>query len=89
MQGQQGKYYAVSGGTWIEVPDDTTLEDVKELFCWGEEARKYWEEAIPTKSQSKATSGSANVQGFSFVESASTSLICKLYFLLDSRRRVW
>jgi hypothetical protein len=43
MQGQHGKYYAVSGGTWIEVPDDTTLEDVKELFCWGEEARKYWD----------------------------------------------
>jgi len=43
FKGQHGKYYAVSGGTWIEVPDDTTLEDVKELFCWGAEARKYWD----------------------------------------------
>ena len=43
FKGQHGKYYAVSGGTWIEVPDDTTLEDAKELFCWGAEARKYWD----------------------------------------------
>ena len=33
----------MSSGISIEVPDDTTLEDVKELFCWGAEARKYWD----------------------------------------------
>ena len=43
MEGQGGKFYAVSSGVWIEVPDDTTLEDAKELFCWGAEARKYWD----------------------------------------------
>ena len=39
----RGKFFAVSSSVWIEVPDDTTLEDVKELFCWGAEARKYWD----------------------------------------------
>ena len=53
MEGQGGKFYAVSGPVWIEVPDNTTLEDAKELFCWGPEARKYWdsnysEEAVKT-----------------------------------------
>lgn len=43
IRGQQNKYYAVSGATWIEVPDNTTLEDARELFCWGNEARKYWD----------------------------------------------
>jgi hypothetical protein len=43
IQGQANKFYAVSGGVWVEVPDNTTLEDAKELFCWGDEARKYWD----------------------------------------------
>tara|TARA_Y100001963_G_scaffold92730_1_gene127617 strand:- start:581 stop:922 length:342 start_codon:yes stop_codon:yes gene_type:complete len=43
IEGQGGKFYAVSSGVWIEVPDNTTLEDAKELFCWGAEARKYWD----------------------------------------------
>jgi len=33
----------MSSGVSVEVPDDTTLEDAKELFCWGAEARKYWD----------------------------------------------
>ena len=43
IEGQGGKFYAVSSGVWIEVPINTTLEDAKELFCWGTEARKYWD----------------------------------------------
>ena len=43
LKGQRDKFYAVSGGVWIEVPDDTTLADAEELFCWGAEARKYWD----------------------------------------------
>ena len=38
-----GKVYAGSGGTQIEVPEGTTREDIIEFFCWGEEARKYWD----------------------------------------------
>jgi hypothetical protein len=38
-----GKRYAGSGGIQIEVDDDWTLEDVQEFFCWGDEARKYWD----------------------------------------------
>ena len=33
----------MSSGICVEVPDNTTLEDAKELFCWGAEARKYWD----------------------------------------------
>jgi len=39
----QGKTFAVSEGTWIEVPDGSTLEDADKLFCWGTEGRKYWD----------------------------------------------
>jgi len=38
-----GKTYAGSGGTQIEVPPETTLADIQEFFCWGDEARKYWD----------------------------------------------
>ena len=38
-----GKVYAGSGGTQIEVPAGTTREDIEEFFCWGDEARKYWD----------------------------------------------
>ena len=37
------KTFAGSGGTHIEVPPGTTREDVLGLFCWGAEARKYWD----------------------------------------------
>ena len=39
----QGKTFAVSGETWIEVPDGSTLEDADKLFCWGVEGRKHWD----------------------------------------------
>ena len=35
-----GKTYAGSGGTQIEVPEGTTIEDIQEFFCWGDEARR-------------------------------------------------
>jgi len=38
-----GKTYAGSGGTHIEIDPDWTLDDVQEFFCWGNEARKYWD----------------------------------------------
>ena len=38
-----GKTYAGSGGIHIEVPPETTPEDIEEFFCWGPEARKYWD----------------------------------------------
>ena len=38
-----GKRYAGSGGVQIEVDDDWTLDDIQEFFCWGSEARKYWD----------------------------------------------
>jgi len=41
FKGQGDKFYAVSAGVWIEVPDDTTLADAESLFCWGTEARNF------------------------------------------------
>jgi hypothetical protein len=38
-----GKTYAGSGGTFIEVTPDQTLNDIEPFFCWGTEARKYWD----------------------------------------------
>ena len=38
-----GKRYAASGGVHIEIDDGWTLEDIQEFFCWGEEARQYWD----------------------------------------------
>ena len=43
VRGLGDKFYAVSSGIWIEVPDNTTVQDAQELFCWGTEARKYWD----------------------------------------------
>jgi hypothetical protein len=37
-----GKTFAGAGGTHIEVDAGTTVEDIEEFFCWGNEARKYW-----------------------------------------------
>jgi len=39
----RGKTFAVSGSTWLEVPDGSTLEDADKLFCWGVEGRKHWD----------------------------------------------
>ena len=38
-----GKTYAGSGGIQIEVEPGTTRGEIAHLFCWGEEARKYWD----------------------------------------------
>jgi len=38
-----GTTYAGSGGVNIEIDPDWTLEDIEEFFCWGTEARKYWD----------------------------------------------
>ena len=38
-----GKTFAGAGGTHIEVDAGTTREDIEEFFCWGTEARKYWD----------------------------------------------
>ena len=38
-----GKTYAGSGGVAIEVDAGTRREDIEEFFCWGTEARKYWD----------------------------------------------
>ena len=38
-----GKRYAGSGGVNIEIDDDWTLDDIQEFFCWGAEARQYWD----------------------------------------------
>ena len=46
LQGQGDKFYAVSGGVWVEVPDDTTLADVEGLFCWGTEACNFGKPAV-------------------------------------------
>lgn len=39
----QAKTFAVSAENWVEVPDGSTLADADRLFCWGVEARKYWD----------------------------------------------
>jgi hypothetical protein len=38
-----GKTYAGSGGVHIEVPTGTNVSEIEEFFCWGSEARKYWD----------------------------------------------
>jgi len=38
-----GKTYAGSGGTFIEIDPDWTLDDIQEFFVWGAEARKHWD----------------------------------------------
>jgi hypothetical protein len=38
-----GKTFAGSGGTQIEVDAGTSVEDIEGFFCWGTEARKYWD----------------------------------------------
>ncbi len=38
-----GKTFAGSGGVAIEVDAGTLREDIEEFFCWGTEARKYWD----------------------------------------------
>ncbi len=43
IKGIEGNFFAVSGQVWIEVPENTTLEEANKLFCWGEEARKHWD----------------------------------------------
>jgi hypothetical protein len=43
VQGKGGKFYAMSGGVSVEVPADTDRAGLHALFCWGAEARKYWD----------------------------------------------
>ena len=43
VQGKGGKYYAMSCGISVEVPADTDRAGLHSLFCWGAEARKYWD----------------------------------------------
>ncbi len=38
-----GKTYAGSGGVQLEVSEETTITEIENLFCWGNEARKYWD----------------------------------------------
>ena len=53
-----GKVYAGSGGTQIEVPAGTTREDIEEFFCWGDEARKYWDPSYSEENNSWEVKGS-------------------------------
>jgi len=43
VQGEGGKFYAMSCGISVEVPADTNRAGLHALFCWGAEARKYWD----------------------------------------------
>jgi hypothetical protein len=43
VQGEGGKFYAMSCGISVEVPADTDRAGLHALFCWGAEARKYWD----------------------------------------------
>lgn len=52
IQNQNNQTFAVSGCVWIEVAAGTTLEEAQELFCWGEEGRKYWD---PKHSEANGT----------------------------------